>query len=76
MFFRSIGQALGAAALGAIANTVIFSLGGDEKVPATMQSAAGAVFSAAAVVAALLLVAALAMPRVATTTEAEPFPVA
>lgn len=65
MFFRSIGQALGAAVLGAIANTVIFATGGDETVPATMQAAAGAVFTAAAVVAVLLLIAALAMPRVA-----------
>jgi len=76
MFFRSIGQALGAAVLGAIANSVIFAYGGDEKVPAAMQSAAGAVFIAAAVVAALLLVAALAMPRVTTTTEPEAFPAA
>jgi MFS family permease len=78
MFFRSIGQALGAAALGAIANTVIFAQGGDETVPATMQSAAGAVFTAAAVVAALLLVAAIAMPRVPTAPAPEPesFPAA
>jgi MFS family permease len=64
MFFRSIGQALGAAVLGAIANSVIFGLGGDEKDPATMATAAGAVFVAAAVVALLLLVAAIAMPKV------------
>ena len=64
MFFRSIGQALGAAVLGAIANSVIFGLGGDEKDPATMAMAAGAVFAAAAVVAALLLVASIAMPKV------------
>jgi MFS family permease len=64
MFFRSIGQALGAAVLGAIANSVIFGLGGDEKDPATMATAAGAVFAAAAVVAVLLLVAAIAMPKV------------
>ena len=69
MFFRSIGQSLGAAALGAIANTVIFAHGGDETVPATMQSAAGAVFTGAAVVAALLLTAAIAMPRVARVIE-------
>lgn len=64
MFFRSIGQALGAAVLGAIANSVIFGLGGDEKDPATMATAAGAVFAAAAVVAVLLLVASIAMPKV------------
>jgi hypothetical protein len=70
MFFRSIGQSLGAAALGAIANTVIFAQGGDETVPSTMQSAAGAVFTGAAVVALLLLVAAIAMPRLAAVREA------
>lgn len=62
MFFRSIGQALGAAALGAIANGVILARGGDETDAGTMMSAAGAVFIAAAAVAGLLLIAALAMP--------------
>jgi MFS family permease len=71
MFFRSIGQSLGAAVLGAIANSVIFSRGGDETDPATMSAAAGAVFASTAVVAALLLVAALAMPRVARPSAAE-----
>jgi MFS family permease len=65
MFFRSIGQSLGAAVLGAIANSVILRLGGDETDPGTMAAAAGAVFVAAAGVAALLLVAAIAMPRLA-----------
>jgi len=65
MFFRSIGQSLGAAVLGAIANSVILRLGGDETEAGTMAAAAGAVFVAAAVVAALLLVAAIAMPRLA-----------
>jgi MFS family permease len=69
MFFRSIGQSLGAAALGAIANTVIFAQGGDETVPTTMQSAAGAVFTAAAIVALLLLTAAISMPRAAMVRE-------
>jgi MFS family permease len=71
MFFRSIGQSVGAAVLGAIANSVILGLGGDEKDPATMAPAAGAVFAAAAVVAAVLLVAAIAMPRVARPADAE-----
>jgi MFS family permease len=62
MFFRSIGQAIGAAALGAVANAVIFARGGDESDAGTMAAAAGSVFAAATVVAALLLVAALAMP--------------
>lgn len=64
MFFRSMGQALGATALGAIANAVILSRGGDESNPATMAVAAGAVFLGGAIVAAVLLTAALAMPRV------------
>jgi MFS family permease len=63
MFFRSIGQTLGAAILGAIANAVILAHGGDEQDPATLAAAAGGVFTAAAVVALLLLVSALAMPR-------------
>jgi MFS family permease len=63
MFFRSIGQALGAAALGAIANAVIFTRGGDETDPPTMAAAAGAVFLGGALVALVLLVVAIAMPR-------------
>jgi MFS family permease len=62
MFFRSIGQAIGAAALGAVANAVIFSRGGDESDPATMAAASGAVFLGGAIIAVLLLVAAIAMP--------------
>jgi MFS family permease len=62
MFFRSIGQAIGAAALGAVANAVIFARGGDESDAGTMAAAAGTVFAAATVVAALLLIAAVAMP--------------
>jgi MFS family permease len=63
MFARSIGQAVGAAVLGAVANAVIASRGGDESDPATMISASTAVFAGAAVVAVLLLVAAVMMPR-------------
>jgi MFS family permease len=63
MFFRSIGQALGAAALGAIANAVILAHGGDETDAGAMAPAAGWVFAAAAGLALLLLVSALAMPR-------------
>ena len=65
MFFRSIGQSLGAAVLGAIANSVILRLGGDETDPGAMSAAAASVFTATAVVAAVLLAAAIAMPRVA-----------
>lgn len=63
MFARSVGQALGAAVLGAVANAVIADLGGDETDPATMISASTAVFVGASVVAVLLLAAALMMPR-------------
>jgi multidrug resistance protein len=64
MFFRTIGQAIGAAALGAIANAVVFSRGGEETDPATMSAAAGAVFLGGAIVAVVLLGLAIAMPHV------------
>ncbi len=64
LFSRSIGQSIGAAALGAIANSVILANGGDETVPSTMTAAAGAVFLGGAIVATVLLIAAIAMPRV------------
>jgi len=63
MLFRSVGQALGAAVLGAVANAVISAHGGNEQARSTMIAAAGSVFLAAAVVAVLLLVAALSMPK-------------
>lgn len=63
MFARSMGQAVGAAVLGAIANGVIASRGGDETDPATIIAASTAVFVGAAIVALLLLAAAIAMPR-------------
>lgn len=82
MFARSVGQALGAAVLGAVANAVIADLGGDETDPATMVSASTAVFVGASVVAVLLLAAALMMPRerrtpdpTAVASEPEPEPV-
>ena len=82
MFARSVGQALGAAVLGAVANAVIADLGGDETDPATMISASTAVFVGASVVAVLLLAAALMMPRerrtpdpTAVASEPEPVPV-
>lgn len=71
MFSRSLGQALGAAILGAIANGVIANLGGDESKPSTIIAASGAVFIGVAVLAVLQLVGALAMPRVARPTDAE-----
>ncbi len=63
MFARSIGQALGAAVFGAIANAVIANLGGDERAPGTIVAASGAVFVGVAIVAAWILIAAFAMPR-------------
>jgi len=63
MFARSIGQALGAAALGAVANAVIASHGGDETDPSTIVTASTAVFVGAAIVAVLLFTAVLSMPR-------------
>jgi MFS family permease len=63
MFARSIGQAVGAAVLGAVANAVIASGGGDETDPDTIIQASTAVFVGAAVVAVLLLLATLMMPR-------------
>jgi MFS family permease len=65
MFSRSIGQALGAAVFGAVANAVIAGLGGNEKDPGTMIAASGAVFLGVAIVAGGILLAALAMPRAA-----------
>ncbi len=63
MFARSIGQALGAAVLGAVANGVIARLGGDETDPATIIEATTAVFLGATIVAVVLVLAAIAMPR-------------
>ncbi|PZQ89868.1 MAG: MFS transporter [Leifsonia xyli] len=63
MFSRSIGQAVGAAVLGAIANGVIASRGGDETDPATIIAATTAVFIGAAVIALLMLLAGLGIPR-------------
>lgn len=71
MLFRSVGQALGAAVLGAVANAAIATHGGDEQDPATMSAAAGWVFLAAAVIAVLLLASALSMPRKVATARVE-----
>ncbi|HET7723203.1 MAG TPA: MFS transporter [Propionibacteriaceae bacterium] len=72
MLFRSVGQALGAAILGAVANAAIASRGGNEQDPATMTAAAGSVFMAASVIAVLLLVSALSMPRHIVTARVQP----
>ena len=70
MLFRSVGQALGAAVLGAVANGVIAAHGGNEGNPATMTVAATSVFVAATGIAVLLLLAALSMPRQGATLAA------
>lgn len=63
LFSRSIGQALGVAVLGAVANGVIAARGGDETDPATIIPATTAVFIGVAIIAVAILVSALAMPR-------------
>ncbi len=63
VFARSLGQALGAAVLGAIANAIIAKLGGDPHDSHTIIAASTAVFIGVAVIAVLILVSALAMPR-------------
>ncbi len=70
MLFRSVGQALGAAVLGAVANGVIAAHGGDEQNRETMTAAATSVFLAATGIAVLLLVSALAMPKRAASVVA------
>jgi len=63
MFGRNLGQALGAAVFGAIANGVIAQHGGDSGDPATIIAASTVVFSAIAVVLAVQFVLAFFMPR-------------
>jgi len=63
MLARSLGQAVGAAVLGAVSNAVIAQHGGDERDPAAVIAASTAVFVAAAVIAVLLAAAAFALPR-------------
>lgn len=72
MFARSIGQALGAAVLGAVANGVIAGRGGDETDPATIIAASTTVFVGATVVAVVLVIAAIAMPRERIAPGSEP----
>lgn len=64
MFARSLGQALGAAILGAIANSIILRMGGDAHDAHTIVTASVAVFIAVAVVAVGILVSAIWMPKV------------
>lgn len=63
MFSRSIGQAVVAAGLGALANGIIAHLGGDEHDAATVIASSGAVFLASAVCAAVMFGLAFLIPR-------------
>jgi len=63
LFSRSLGQAIGAAVLGAIANAVIADRGGDENVPETMIAAGIAVFTALAITLGAKFVLAWFMPK-------------
>lgn len=69
MFSRSLGQAIGAAILGAIANAVIASNGGDQNDPATIVAATTAVFIGVAVAAVVILIGAIVMPKTHTVAE-------
>jgi len=62
MFSRSFGQAIGAAILGAVANSVIADHGGDSTDPGTIIAASTAVFVAVAAVLVLHFGLALAFP--------------
>ncbi len=63
MFSRSLGQALGAAILGAVSNAVIAAHGGDQTDPATIIASGSAVFIGVAVIAVLHFGISLGMPR-------------
>ena len=64
MFARSIGSAVGAAVLGAVANGVIAASGRPETDPVAATSSGEAVFLAVFVAAVLTVVAGLLMPKV------------
>lgn len=62
-FFRSLGQALGAAALGAVSRGVLTASPDGERDPLTVQAASGAVFVVVAVFALVHVGAALSIGR-------------
>ncbi|MDL9981559.1 MFS transporter [Microbacterium sp. ASV49] len=64
MFARSLGQSMGAAVLGAIANSIIAGMGGNAHDAHTIVTASVAVFIAVAVIAVGILLSAIWMPRV------------
>jgi EmrB/QacA subfamily drug resistance transporter len=67
MFARSIGSAVGAAVLGAVANNVITASGRPETDPVAATDSGAAVFLAVLVAAVLTIVAGLLMPKVDST---------
>jgi MFS family permease len=74
MFARSIGSAVGAAVLGAVANGVIARSGRPETDPATAAEAGTAVFIGVLVAALVTVVAAILMPKVMAGVTPEPSP--
>ena len=73
MFARSIGSAVGAAVLGAVANGVISRSGRPETDPATATDAGAAVFLAVLIAALVTVAAAVVMPKV-TADVGQPAP--
>ncbi len=67
MFARSLGSAVGAAVLGAVANGVIAASGRPETDPVAATDAGAAVFVAVLVAALLTVVAGICMPKVDAT---------
>jgi EmrB/QacA subfamily drug resistance transporter len=76
MFARSIGSAVGAAVLGAVANGVIASSGRPATDPLAAAGSGAAVFLGVLIAAVLTIVAGLLMPKVAAPPAAAPEPAA
>jgi EmrB/QacA subfamily drug resistance transporter len=72
MFARSLGSAIGAAALGAVANGVVIASGRPETDPGVATAAGAAVFLAVLGAAVLTVVAGLLMPRTEVPKGADP----
>ena len=63
MLSRSLGQAVGAGVLGAVATVVLTSLADAPTSPAAVTVSSSAVFIGSAVIALVMLIAAFAFPR-------------
>ena len=72
MFARSLGSAMGAAVLGAVANGVVAASGRPETDPVAATASGTAVFVGVAVAALLTVVAGVLMPRVDAQVQPEP----